>query len=64
MNSNCPPDALFGSKGGGSSAKISADIYIDDRNIGGIPEWGQIYEIILGKRKKAHRRRLHLHFWR
>jgi hydroxymethylpyrimidine pyrophosphatase-like HAD family hydrolase len=26
--------------------KIHADIYIDDRNLGGIPEWGEIYRII------------------
>jgi len=26
--------------------KIHADIYIDDRNIGGIPSWGEIYRII------------------
>lgn len=25
------------------SRKIKADIYIDDRNIGGIPDWGEIY---------------------
>ena len=28
------------------SRKIHADIYIDDRNILGIPEWGKIYELI------------------
>jgi len=28
------------------SRKIYADIYIDDRNILGIPEWGKIYELI------------------
>jgi hydroxymethylpyrimidine pyrophosphatase-like HAD family hydrolase len=26
--------------------KIHADIYIDDRNLGGIPSWGEIYRII------------------
>jgi hydroxymethylpyrimidine pyrophosphatase-like HAD family hydrolase len=26
--------------------KIHADIYIDDRNLGGIPSWGEIYSII------------------
>lgn len=26
--------------------KLHADIYIDDRNIGGLPEWGAIYEMI------------------
>lgn len=28
------------------SRKIIADIYIDDRNIGGLPQWGEIYNII------------------
>jgi hydroxymethylpyrimidine pyrophosphatase-like HAD family hydrolase len=28
------------------SRKILADIYIDDRNIGGIPPWGEIYNLI------------------
>lgn len=56
VNSNCPPDSLFGSKGGSLSAKVSADVYIDDRNIGGIPEWGAIYELIQGKREKARRK--------
>jgi len=28
------------------SRKIKADIFIDDRNISGLPQWGQIYRII------------------
>ena len=28
------------------SRKLKADIWIDDRNIGGIPEWGEIYQLI------------------
>lgn len=28
------------------SRKIHADIFIDDRNIGGFPGWGEIYQII------------------
>ena len=28
------------------SRKILADLYIDDRNLGGIPEWGEIYQTI------------------
>lgn len=30
------------------SRKIIADIYIDDRNIGGLPDWGEIYARIMG----------------
>ena len=28
------------------SRKLKADYFIDDRNIGGLPEWGQIYRMI------------------
>lgn len=28
------------------SRKIKADIFIDDRNLGGLPDWGTIYRII------------------
>ena len=28
------------------SRKITADLYIDDRNIGGLPDWGLIYRMI------------------
>lgn len=34
-----PPDKYF-------TRKIKADYFIDDRNIGGLPDWGQIYAII------------------
>jgi hydroxymethylpyrimidine pyrophosphatase-like HAD family hydrolase len=34
------------------SRKIYADIYIDDRNLLGIPEWQIIYELIVEKGKK------------
>lgn len=29
-----------------SSRKIDADIFIDDRNIGGFPGWGEIYQML------------------
>ena len=28
------------------SRKLKADLFIDDRNVGGLPEWGVIYRII------------------
>ena len=28
------------------SRKLKADMWIDDRNIGGLPDWGQIYHMI------------------
>lgn len=30
----------------GLSRKIKADIFIDDRNLGGLPDWGMIYRMI------------------
>lgn len=41
--------------------KISADVYIDDHNLGGIPEWGEIYEIIT--RKRYERKALRPRHW-
>jgi hypothetical protein len=32
------------------SRKINADIYIDDRNFGGLADWGEIYTKISNKR--------------
>ena len=31
------------------SRKINADIFIDDRNLGGFPGWGEVYQIITKK---------------
>ena len=31
------------------SRKIIADIFIDDRNIGGFPGWGEVYATLTGK---------------
>ena len=28
------------------SRKINADLFIDDRNLGGLPDWGLIYQLI------------------
>ncbi len=32
--------------GRGFSRKLKADIFIDDRNLGGLPDWGIIYQMI------------------
>ena len=34
------------STGSGFSRKIKADLFIDDRNFGGLPDWGTIYHRI------------------
>ena len=56
VNSNYPPGALFTNKAG-KSCKVVADVYIDDRNIGGLPDWGLIHEMITGIREEKHKER-------
>ena len=56
VNSNQPEDALFPRH----STKVIADVYIDDHNLGGIPEWGDIYQMLTGRqhhRRRSRRRR-------
>ena len=43
VNTNYPGEIFDGSV---SSRKIDADIYIDDKNIGGLPGWGEIWQMI------------------
>ncbi|WP_405372522.1 BT0820 family HAD-type phosphatase [Phocaeicola sp.] len=31
------------------SRKLKADLFIDDRNLGGLPDWGTIYEMVTRK---------------
>lgn len=31
------------------SRKLKADLFIDDRNLGGLPDWGTIYEMVTHK---------------
>ena len=61
VNSNYPPGALFTNKAG-KSCKVVADVYIDDRNIGGLPDWGQIHEMITGIREEKHKAQRRRHF--
>lgn len=42
INKNYPEEILDENTG----RKILADLYIDDRNVGGLPGWGEIYHII------------------
>lgn len=49
-----------------ASRKLNADIFIDDRNLGGFPGWGEVYKIITeniefdldrdGKKKKTKKK--------
>lgn len=43
VNKNFPEEEM-GCNGGYS--KINAEIFIDDCNLGGIPDWGKIYQMI------------------
>ena len=45
VNSNDPDSTSFESSECGCR-KVNADIYIDDRSIGGLPDWGVIYQMI------------------
>lgn len=38
------PEEVFDEKA--MSRKIHADLYIDDRNVGGLPGWGEIWHMI------------------
>jgi len=42
-------ESFPGEKIGDSSRKVNADIFIDDRNVGGFLGWGEIYQIISEK---------------
>ena len=33
----------------GYSRKLQADLFIDDRNLGGLPDWGEIYRMLSGE---------------
>lgn len=44
VNANYPNESMDEN----DSRKINANIYIDDRNVGGLPDWGVIYQIIKG----------------
>ena len=44
INKDFPEEDL--SKNQSFSRKIKADVWIDDRNIGGLPDWGTIYQMI------------------
>lgn len=37
------------------SRKIHADVFIDDRNLGGFPGWGEVYQLITGQEAQTER---------
>ncbi len=43
VNSNYPDGELIDTQ----PRKLNAEVFIDDRNIGGLPDWGHIYQMIM-----------------
>ncbi|MDD3320837.1 MAG: hypothetical protein PHS59_05275 [Paludibacter sp.] len=46
INSNYPEE----NKKNQEPRKLKADLFIDDRNLGGLPDWGVIYRVIMSKK--------------
>ncbi len=44
VNKDFPEEDL--AKNQSFSRKLKADVWIDDRNVGGLPDWGTIYQMI------------------
>ena len=58
VNSNYPDQGLV-FQSDTKSTKVTADLYIDDRNVGGLPSWDHIYRIISGKTVSRSKHRSH-----
>lgn len=43
VNKNHPEENVDNESG---YSKINAELFIDDRNLGGLPDWGRIYDMI------------------
>ncbi len=46
VNKNYPEEKF---EPGQTARKILADVYIDDRNLGGLPDWGVIWQMLNGE---------------
>lgn len=55
VNSNQPPGALF-EHPHDASPKITANIFIDDANLGGIPDWDEIYRLVSHRQEQRKNR--------
>jgi len=53
VNKSYPEEVLDNS----TSRKIHADIFIDDRNFGELPDWGKIYNEILNDEPKLSKKK-------
>lgn len=43
VNKNFPEEVV---ENDGCYNKVNAELFIDDRNLGGLPDWGKIYQMI------------------
>lgn len=48
VNSNYPEELPSATAANQGCRKVSADLYIDDRNLGALPSWPEIYRLITG----------------
>jgi len=60
VNKNYPEENFEGKV----SRKINADLFIDDRNIGGLMGWGEIYRLITNKPEADLAKKKKKSFWR
>lgn len=52
VNSNYPEESVVEHT---APRKLTADVFLDDRNLGGLPDWGVIYQLIhSGNCLKSH----------
>ena len=56
VNSSHPAGYLFQGRSD-KSQKVIADVYIDDHNLGGLPDWGDIYEMVTGIKQVRKKKR-------
>lgn len=47
-----------------TSRKIHADLFVDDRNLGGLPDWGTAYQMITGKTMEMKKKKSIFRFLR
>jgi hydroxymethylpyrimidine pyrophosphatase-like HAD family hydrolase len=60
VNKNYPEEKFEGKV----SRKINADLFIDDRNIGGMLGWGEIYKLITNNPNATITKKKKKSFWR
>lgn len=53
VNKSFPEEEFDNTK----SRKINADVFIDDRNIGGVLGWGEVYQILTNEEPNIPKRR-------